>query len=116
MLKRGNQSGNSDVGAPAGPQPEPSLAAADEAVDDATEPVAPPPALSIVPADAEEPAPADSHDDDLLNVFATTGIEVEDRSVLVAMAGDVDIDDVVAELQLVAAALNLTRPALPNAA
>jgi hypothetical protein len=50
--------------------------------------------------------PADSSDD-LLNMFSSVGIHQEDRSVLLNLAGDIDITDLVSELGLVAAALGI---------
>lgn len=64
------------------------------------------------PAPEETPeTPAETGADatgDLLNMFQTTQIEEQDRSVLKTLAGDVELDDLVEELQTVAAALGIS--------
>ena len=63
-------------------------------------------ALSAVAT--EEPEPA-SDGNDLLNMFTEVGIETVDRSVLTSLAGDVDMVDLIAELNVVAAAMGIVR-------
>ena len=46
--------------------------------------------------------------DALLNMFQTTQIQAEDRSAVLEIAGDVEIDDLVEELHTVAVALGIT--------
>jgi hypothetical protein len=46
--------------------------------------------------------------DALLDMFATTGLEGEDKSALLDLAGEVDLDDIIEELQTVAAALGIS--------
>ena len=46
--------------------------------------------------------------DALLNMFQTTQAEAEDRSVLLDLAGDVEMDDLLEELHTMAAALGLS--------
>lgn len=53
---------------------------------------------------AEQPG---NSTDDLLNMFSSVGIAQEDKSVLLNLAGEVDITDLVSELGLVAAALGI---------
>ena len=50
-------------------------------------------------------AAADPLAGDLLNMFQTTNIEAEDLSVIIELAGDVEIDDLLEELHTVALAL-----------
>lgn len=58
------------------------------------------------PATAEKPeAAADPLGGDLLNMFQTTKLEVEDLSVVLDLAGDVEMDDLLEELHTVALAL-----------
>lgn len=47
--------------------------------------------------------------DALLNMFQTTTMELEDRSAVLELAGDVELDDLLEELQTVAVALGLGR-------
>ncbi len=56
---------------------------------------------------AEEKAAAssDALGSDLLNMFQTTQIEVDDLSVILDLAGEVEFDDLLEELHTVAAAL-----------
>lgn len=61
-------------------------------------------ALAAVP----EPA-AGGGGDGLLDMFTTVGVHVEDKTMLVGMAGEVDIGDLVSELALVAAALGIVK-------
>ncbi len=58
----------------------------------------------IVAAEKAEAA-ADPFAGDLLNMFQTTKIEAEDLSVVLELAGDVEIDDLLEELHTVALAL-----------
>jgi hypothetical protein len=74
-------------------------------------------AVQTVEAGVEEEETADDGESsDLLSMFTETRLETVDHTLLVKMAGDVDIDDVVAELQLIAAALNLGAADLREAA
>jgi hypothetical protein len=50
-------------------------------------------------------ASADPLTNDLLNMFQTTQVEQEDLSVVLDLAGDVDLDDLLEDLHTVAAAL-----------
>lgn len=56
---------------------------------------------------AAEPEAGDNSD--LLNMFTEVGIETVDRSVLTDLAGDVDMVDLIAELNVVAAAMGIVR-------
>lgn len=87
-----------------------------EAVEEAVAPVVAV-AEDEQPGDAEtmaelaatpEPA-AGGGGDGLLDMFSTVGVHVEDKTMLVEMAGEVDIDDLVSELALVAAALGIVK-------
>ncbi|HLB24187.1 MAG TPA: hypothetical protein VJP07_08835 [Dehalococcoidia bacterium] len=64
-------------------------------------------ALAAVPADPVK-AEADGTDA-LLDMFTAVGIESVDRTLLVGLAGEVQIEDLISELSLVAAALGLAR-------
>jgi hypothetical protein len=61
---------------------------------------------------AEEKAAAssDALSSDLLNMFQTTQIESTDLSVVLDLAGDVELDDLLEELQTVALALGCRLP------
>ena len=61
---------------------------------------------------AEEPAAAsaDPLSSDLLNMFQTTQIETEDVGVLLDLAGDVELDDLLEDLRTVAVALGCKLP------
>lgn len=61
-------------------------------------------ALSTVAAEPD----ADDNSD-LLSMFTEVGIETVDRSVLTGLAGDVDMVDLIAELNVVAAAMGIVR-------
>lgn len=75
------------------------------------------PEVQTVEVGVEEEETADGGEgSDLLSMFTETRLETVDHTLLVSMAGDVDIDDVVAELQLIAAALNLGAADLREAA
>jgi hypothetical protein len=52
---------------------------------------------------SEEPAAGDG----LLDMFTTVGIHEEDRTMLLNLAGEVDMDDLISELNVVAAALGI---------
>ena len=65
-------------------------------------------ALAAVPADPVETDGAGGADS-LLDMFTTVGIERVDRTVLVGLAGEVLIEDLISELNLVAAALGVVR-------
>jgi hypothetical protein len=81
--------------------------------------VAPQAGVQIVEAAVEveaEETEEGGDSSDLLSMFTETKIETVDHTLLVGMAGDVDIDDVVAELQLIAAALNIGNAGLREAA
>src|SRR5262245_10172361 len=56
---------------------------------------------------SEEDPPAAG--ESLLDMFTTVGVHVEDRSMLLALAPEIDIDDLVSELNIVAAALGLVQ-------
>ena len=77
-------------------------------VDDAADAAAPE-ADAIEAATAGETAAAPAADPlaggDLLNMFQTTSIEAEDLSVIIELAGDAEIDDLLEELHTVALAL-----------
>ncbi|HET6615370.1 MAG TPA: hypothetical protein VFH62_05745 [Dehalococcoidia bacterium] len=77
----------------AGAFAEPEPAAADDPVEPAAEP-APPPADPLAGGD-------------LLSMFQTTQIEADDRSALLELAGEVEIDDLLEELQTVASAMGI---------
>lgn len=62
-------------------------------------------ALAAVPA---EPA-GEAGSDSLLDMFSTVGIATVDRTALLDLAGEVEIDDLISELSLVAAALGLVK-------
>jgi hypothetical protein len=63
-------------------------------------------AITAEPVAAEKAeASADALGGDLLNMFQTTQIEQEDLSVVLDLAGDVDLDDLLEDLHTVAAAL-----------
>jgi hypothetical protein len=71
-------------------------------------------ATTADPVVAEETeAPADPLSTDLLNMFQTMQVEQEDLSVVLDLAGDVDLDDLLEDLHTVAAALgcNVTEDA-----
>lgn len=89
-----------------GPQPQDSDAPADsDAPDDA-------PAPETAAAPEPAPAPDAGGADALLSVFQTTQAESEDITLLLDLAGDVEIDDLLEELHTVAAALGIdTSPA-----
>ncbi len=53
--------------------------------------------------------------DALLSMFDTGELETSDLSAVVALAGDVDLDDLLEELQTVAAALGITATHTPAA-
>ncbi|MEX2225189.1 MAG: hypothetical protein WEB52_01920 [Dehalococcoidia bacterium] len=77
------------------------------------------PALDEAPADniaaiepAPEPAPAAdplAGGPDLLSMFQTTTIEADDKAALLELAGEVEIDDLLEDLQTVKAALGSKR-------
>jgi hypothetical protein len=56
-------------------------------------------------AEEKAAASADPLGGDLLNMFQTTQIEQDDLSVILELAGEVDLDDLLEELHTVAAAL-----------
>ena len=62
-------------------------------------------ALAAAPA---EPA-GEGGGDGLLDMFSTVGIQTQDRSALLNLAGEVEMADLVSELGLVAAALGLVK-------
>jgi hypothetical protein len=88
--------------------------AADEGEPDAAEGLSETMFATPPPASAEEP-PAegggggDALGGDLLNMFQTTQLEAADLSVVLELAGDVEITDLMEELHTVAAALGITR-------
>jgi hypothetical protein len=70
---------------------------------------APEPAAPEAPAPAAAPAGGPDLSADLLNMFQATQIELEDRSAILELAGDVELDDLLEELQTVAAAIRVRR-------
>jgi hypothetical protein len=66
-------------------------------------------ALAAVPADPVEAEASGNGADSLLDMFATVGIETVDRTALLNLAGEVPIEDLVSELNLVAAALGVVQ-------
>ena len=64
-------------------------------------------ALAAAGADAEPPATDDNSA--LLDMFTEVGIETVDRSMLTSLAGEVDMVDLIAELNVVAAAMGIVR-------
>lgn len=64
-------------------------------------------ALAAAGADAEPPAKDDTNS--LLDMFTEVGIETVDRSMLTSLAGEVDMVDLIAELNVVAAAMGIVR-------
>lgn len=62
-------------------------------------------ATEAAPAPEKTEAAADPLAGDLLNMFQTTKLEVEDLSVIIDLAGEVEIDDLLEELHTVALAL-----------
>jgi hypothetical protein len=62
-------------------------------------------AVTAGPAAETADAPADPLSNDLLNMFQTTQVEQDDLSVVLDLAGDVDLDDLLEDLHTVAAAL-----------
>ena len=58
------------------------------------------------PAEAE---PALEGTDALLDMFTTVGVHVEDRTLLLGLAGEVEMDDLISELNIVAAALGIVQ-------
>jgi len=64
-------------------------------------------ALAAVPADPVEAEAGGT--DALLDMFTAVGIEAVDRTLLVGMAGEVEMGDLVSELNVVAAALGVIR-------
>jgi hypothetical protein len=56
-------------------------------------------------AEEEAEAAKDPFAGDLLNMFQTTQIETDDLTVLLDLAGDVDVDDLLEDLQTIAAAM-----------
>jgi hypothetical protein len=71
---------------------------------------APPETVQPPATDAAAPAadPLAGGGDALLNMFQTTQIQAEDRSAVLDLAGEVEIDDLVEELHTVAVALGIT--------
>jgi hypothetical protein len=59
-------------------------------------------------AAAEAPPAAASGGDALLSMFQASQSEVDDLSVLVDLAGDADLDDILEELRTLRAALGIT--------
>lgn len=64
-------------------------------------------AVEEAPAEAAEAAPA-AGADALLSMFADSKEEVDDLGVLVDLAGDADLDDILEELRTLRAALGIT--------
>ena len=79
-----------------------------EAADDASAPLDEE-LPEAAPAPAAEPAPAAAPSSDaLLSMFQETKSEIDDLAVLVDIAGDVDLDDILEELRTLRAALGIT--------
>ncbi|MHB8516250.1 MAG: hypothetical protein ACYC9X_04235 [Dehalococcoidia bacterium] len=103
------------------PADEPAAEAVAEAAPGApaADPAPPPEAAPVAAPAADAPAleaeaegdagaePAPDGADALLNMFQTTQVEGDDREVLIKMAGDVELTDLVDEIGTVAAALNI---------
>jgi len=89
-------------------------AAAAESVFAAAEPAAPPEEDDAIAAGlaAEEKAEAsaDPLSGDLLNMFRTAQLDADDLSVILELAGDVELDDLLEQLQTVALALGCKLP------
>jgi Rieske Fe-S protein len=81
-------------------------AGASEAAEAAAEAVPEAAPAAAAPA-AAAPGEVDLSADSLLNMFQTTQMELEDRSAVLELAGDVEIDDLLEELQTVAVALGV---------
>lgn len=75
----------------------------DDAVSEADAPPAAEPAAAAAPAAAEAPGT-----DALLSMFQSTESKVDDIAVLVDLAGDPDLDDILEELRTLRAALGIT--------
>jgi|CXWL01.1.fsa_nt_gi hypothetical protein len=86
----------------------PPVAEAPDADDDGIDDSATLDALTAVASPDEEDAAA-SDTDSLLSMFGEVGIETVDRSALLAITPDVEMDDLVTELGLVAAALGIVQ-------
>ncbi len=93
-----------DDGSAAEPEDAPESASGEQALPDATAPVdaAPPP-----PPAAAEPAAA-AGSDALLSMFQSTESETDDLAVLVDLAGETDMDDLLEELRTIRAAFGIT--------
>ncbi len=85
----------------AAPAPEAAEAPAPEQEDAAAEAITEPVAEEV--AAAPDPLAGD----DLLNMFSTTELEEDDRSMLLSLAGDVALGDLVDDLQTIATALGV---------
>lgn len=99
---------NDDAQAPDAEAAVEAEAADDEAapLDEAVLDAAPAP---VAPAPAAEPAQAAAGGSDaLLSMFQETKEEVDDLAVLVDLAGDPDLDDILEELRTLRAALGIT--------
>jgi hypothetical protein len=70
---------------------------------------APEAAAAVPAAEAPPSGEPDLGGDALLNMFQTTSMELEDRSAVLELAGDVELDDLLEELQTVAVALGVGR-------
>lgn len=114
---------NDDESAPAG-APDDALAgafAADTAPEPETDGGAPDPALAALDEPAAEAPPAEAPappadplgggGDALLNMFQSTEAAEDDRSVILDLAGEVTLADLLDDLYTVAAALGLAAPA-----
>jgi hypothetical protein len=80
---------------------------AEPAGDSTIDEVSPPPAEAPVAAPAATPAADPLGGPDLLSMFQTTTVEADDRAALLELAGEVEIDDLLEDLQTVAAALGI---------
>jgi hypothetical protein len=83
----------------------------DEGAPDATAEGATTEAAAEEPATAAPEGGADplAGGPDLLSMFQTTAIEADDKSALLELAGEVELDDLLEDLQTVAAALSSRR-------
>ena len=73
-----------------------------DAIDEAEEDAA-------IEDDADGDTPKKDDSSALLDMFTEVGIETVDRSLLTGLAGEVDMVDLIAELNVVAAAMGIVR-------
>lgn len=82
---------------------------ADSEIDDDEQPGDAEKMAALAEASEAAEAPAEGSSDGLLDMFSTVGVHVEDKTMLVGLAGEVDIADLVSELGVVAAALGIVK-------